>query len=98
MSKPYKNVTEINFDFSLLHQPSWQSEKFKTCKRKLDSKFMDTCSVKSRRLLTKRTIGCDAIKEAPNLQNETLSWILKDYKNAIMIVHLYINMSEPLIC
>jgi hypothetical protein len=51
----------------ITHQPSWQSEKFKTYKRKLDSKFMDTCSVKSRRLLTKRTIGCDAIKEAPNL-------------------------------
>ena len=78
LENKYMSSDEECQDGFITHQPSWQSEKFKTYKRKLDSKFMDTCSVKSRRLLTKRTIGCDATKEAPNLQNETLSWILKD--------------------
>ena len=69
LENKYMSSDEECQDGFITHQPSWQSEKFKTYKRKLDSKFMDTCSVKSRRLLTKRTIGCDAIKEAPNLQN-----------------------------
>ncbi|CAC5420785.1 unnamed protein product [Mytilus coruscus] len=59
------------------HQPSWQSLKFKEYKSKLDIKYIENCSTKSRRLLMKRTIGDQYRKPIPEIPGE-MQWMVKD--------------------
>ncbi|CAC5426197.1 unnamed protein product [Mytilus coruscus] len=71
LENKYMSSEEECADGFVTHQPSWQSEKFAEYKRKLDSKFLDICSTKSRRLLSKRTIGSASEKETPDIKDET---------------------------
>lgn len=41
------------------HQPSWQSDKFKIYKQKLDIKYLTVCSKKSRTMLQGRVMGAE---------------------------------------
>ena len=58
----------------ITHQPSWQSAKFKEYKAKLDIKYKQICSTKSRRLLQQRVVGDVVQKNVPELPDE-LKWI-----------------------
>jgi len=60
----------------ITHQPSWQSEKFRSYKEKLDNKYKETCSTKSKKMLHQRTIGEDRQFEPPQIPDEQ-SWIIK---------------------
>ena len=63
-------------DGFISHQPSWQSDKFKNYKEKLDNKFKDICSKKSKKMLKTRIIGEERNVEAPQLA-EDQQWIIK---------------------
>ncbi|XP_062600608.1 uncharacterized protein LOC134262250 [Saccostrea cucullata] len=58
------------------HPPSWQSDTFAKVKSTLDKVYLETCSVKSKRLLQKRRIGGSHVKEPPTIPEECL-WMLK---------------------
>jgi len=62
-------------DGFITHQPSWQSDKFKTYKQKLDSKYLTACSNKSRTMLQGRVIGATREKEVPELKENDI-WIV----------------------
>ncbi|CAG2246708.1 unnamed protein product [Mytilus edulis] len=78
LENKYMSSDEECADGFITHQPSWQSKRFAEYKRKLDSKFLDICSTKSRRLLSKRTIGSVSEKENPDIKDETLLWVIKE--------------------
>ena len=61
----------------ITHQPTWQSEKFKDYKMKLDNTYKKFCSKASLRLLQKRTVGEQSVKDIPDLPEES-KWILKN--------------------
>ncbi|CAC5387938.1 unnamed protein product [Mytilus coruscus] len=66
--------SEVGF---ITHQPSWQSLKFKEYKSKLDIKYIENCSTKSRRPLMKRTIGDQSRKPIQKIPDE-MQWMVRD--------------------
>ncbi|CAG2218167.1 unnamed protein product [Mytilus edulis] len=73
-------------DRFITHKPSWQSEKFAEYKRKLDSKFLDICSTKSRRLLT---------KSEPKLFQPSFEFFLKESKQLYLKLELSVKGLAP---
>ena len=71
---PYISTDEEDEGGFITHQPSWQSEKFKSFKNKLDLRYLTICSKASKRLLPKRTIGTESNKDV----EEDVQWIIKD--------------------
>ena len=57
------------------HPYSWESEEWKKIKASLDKKYIETCPTRSRRLLTKRTVGATKQAEAPT--DTAFPWIFK---------------------
>lgn len=71
----YMSSDEEGDDGFISHPFSWESESFRSVKDSLDKKFLETCPVRSKRLLSKRTRGSLKDEEPPTLP-EQFMWIV----------------------
>lgn len=71
----YMSSDEERDDGFISHPFLWESESFRSVKDSLDKKFLETCPVRSKRLLFKRTRGSLKEEEPPTLP-EQFMWIV----------------------
>lgn len=71
----YMSSDEEGDDGFISHPFSWESESFRSVKDSLDKMFLETCPVRSKRLLSKRTRGSLKEEEPPTLP-EQFMWIV----------------------
>ncbi|KAL3888900.1 hypothetical protein ACJMK2_001260 [Sinanodonta woodiana] len=77
LDKVYKSSDEEGADGGLVSQPpSWESDTFQKVKEILDSKYLDICSTRSKRLLLKRTRGVKKNKDTPDVPEDS-KWIIQ---------------------
>ncbi|XP_052695529.1 uncharacterized protein LOC128173895, partial [Crassostrea angulata] len=66
----YMSSDKEGDDGFISHPFSWESESFRSVKDSLDKKFLETCPVRSKRLLSKRTRGSLKDEEPPTLPEQ----------------------------
>ncbi|KAL3836531.1 hypothetical protein ACJMK2_021955 [Sinanodonta woodiana] len=77
LDKVYMSSDEEGADSGLVSQPpSWESDTFQKVKEIVDSKYLDICSTRSKRLLLKRTRGVKKNKDTPDVPEDS-KWIIQ---------------------
>ncbi|KAL3870766.1 hypothetical protein ACJMK2_038809 [Sinanodonta woodiana] len=77
LDKVYMSSDEEGADSGLVSQPpSCESDTFQKVKEILDSKYLDICSTRSKRLLLKRTRGIKKNKDTPDVPEDS-KWIIQ---------------------
>ncbi|KAL3855329.1 hypothetical protein ACJMK2_014545 [Sinanodonta woodiana] len=77
LDKVYMSSDEEGADGGLVsHPPSWESDTFQKVKEILDSKYLDICSTRSKRILLKRSRGVKKNKDTSDVPEDS-KWIIQ---------------------